>query len=84
VRVQDVTISRANPFLARFDHRLLGGVVVLDATLLAKQTSAWGRELYRELSPAAYRPVKTRLIPYSLWANRGQSEMSVWLSLTPQ
>lgn len=82
VRVQDVTVSATNQFLARYDHRLLGGVVVLDTTLLAKSAAAWDNQLYRELSPANFRPIKTKLIPYSVWANRGKSEMSVWLPLT--
>jgi hypothetical protein len=82
VRVQQVTISRTNQFLARYDHRLLGGVAVLDTTLQAKVTPEWGNQLYRELLPASFRPVKTKLIPYSVWANRGKSEMTVWLPLT--
>jgi uncharacterized protein len=68
-------------FLARYDHRLLGGVVVLDTTLRAKSTAPWTNQLYREFTPPAYRPIKTKLIPYSVWANRGKSEMSVWLPL---
>jgi len=84
VRVQDVTISAANQFLARYDQRLLGGVVVLDTTLQAKSPAAWDKQLYRELAPATFRPIKTKLIPYSVWANRGKSEMSVWLPLTHQ
>jgi DUF1680 family protein len=82
MRVQDVTVSATNQFLARYDHRLLGGVVVLDTTLQAKSPAAWDKQLYRELTSATFRPIKTKLIPYSVWANRGKSEMSVWLPLT--
>ncbi|HMP82252.1 MAG TPA: glycoside hydrolase family 127 protein [Verrucomicrobiota bacterium] len=81
VRVGDVVIPSDATFLARYDQRLFDGVVVLDATLLAKTETAWNGQLYREFHVPTFRPVKTKLIPYSLWANRGKSEMSVWLPL---
>jgi DUF1680 family protein len=81
VRITDIGVPTDNIFLARYDQRLLGGVVVLDATLRAKSTAVWTNQLYREFTRPAYRPIKTKLIPYSVWANRGKSEMSVWLPL---
>ncbi len=81
VRVGDVAIPADLKFLARYDQRLLGGVVVLDATLLAKSAHDWSGRLYREFRPLASKPSKTKLIPYCVWANRGKSEMSVWLPL---
>ena len=78
VRVGEVAIPADAKFLARYDQRLLGGVVVLDTTLVAKTNSDWSGQLYREFRPAELKPVKTKLIPYCLWANRGKSEMSVW------
>jgi DUF1680 family protein len=80
-RVGDVVIPFAAKFLARYDQRLLGGVVVLEATLLAKSDGDWDGKLYREFRAPTFKPIKTRLIPYSVWANRGKSEMSVWLPL---
>lgn len=35
--------------------------------------------LYHTLSPANYVPQEIRLIPYYAFANRGESEMAVWL-----
>jgi DUF1680 family protein len=78
-RVMDVCVPEAANFLARYDQRLLGGVVTLDGTLLAKPPGDWRGQLYREAKPADARPVKARLIPYYAWGNRGKSEMSVWL-----
>ena len=80
-RVGDVVIPSDVKFLARYDQRLLGGVVALDTTLLAKASGDWSGELYREFRTPVFKPIKTKLIPYSVWANRGKSEMSVWLSL---
>ena len=80
-RVGEVAVPTDVKFLARYDQRLLGGVVALEATLVARPGGDWTGRLYREFRPTAGQPVKTRLIPYSVWANRGKSEMSVWLPL---
>jgi uncharacterized protein len=81
IRITDVGIPTDATFLARYDQRLLGGVVVLDTTFRAKSTAPWRNQLYREFTAPTYRSVKTKLIPYSVWANRGKAEMSVWLPL---
>lgn len=38
----------------------------------------WGRELYKTLNDSTL-GTKVRWIPYYAWANRGKSDMSVWL-----
>lgn len=35
--------------------------------------------LYREYEPPEYEPAAVKLIPYYLWANRGEGEMRVWI-----
>jgi DUF1680 family protein len=77
--VMDVVVPADVKFLARYDQRLLGAVVTLDGTLLARPEQYWSGQLYRELKPVEPKPVKARLIPYCVWGNRGKSEMSVWL-----
>jgi len=79
VHVTDVIVPADIELRARYDSRLLGGVVVLDATLLAKPAGDWTGRLYREFSPPTLRPVNTKLIPYALWGNRGRGEMTVWM-----
>jgi DUF1680 family protein len=81
VRVQDVFVPSDIQLRARYDQRLLGGVVVLEGTALARTNANWNDQLYRELKSTKPTPVGLRLIPYSVWANRGPSEMSVWLLL---
>ena len=81
VKPLDVSIPPDTKFLARYDQRLLGGVAVLEGTALARTNSDWSGELYRELQPVKPSPIKLRLIPYSVWANRGAGEMTVWLPL---
>lgn len=64
---------------ARYDSRLLGGVVVLEGNAVTRSTGDWRGRLYRDASPSPPRPLRLRLIPYYAWDNRGASTMSVWL-----
>jgi hypothetical protein len=81
VRLTDVVIPADMKLVERYDRRLLAGVVVLEGKALAQPVENWSGKLYRELRPADRRPVNVRFIPYSVWGNRGPSEMSVWLPL---
>lgn len=79
IKMADMMIPATAQFTARYDRRLLDGIVVLDGTLLARQPKNWNGQLYQDYQPDELKPVKTKLIPYSVWQNRGPSEMSVWL-----
>jgi uncharacterized protein len=79
VKVSDVRIPSDIKLMARYDGRLLDGVVVLEGKALAKEGTSWRGELYREVQPAELKTISVKLIPYSVWQNRGPSEMSVWL-----
>jgi DUF1680 family protein len=81
VKPLDVSLSSDTKFRARYDQRLLGGVAVIEGTALIRTNSNWSTQLYRELQPTKPMPIKLRLIPYFVWANRGPGEMSVWLPL---
>src|ERR1017187_3187919 len=78
VRLTEVVIPADLKLIERYDRRLLDGVVVLEGKALAKPAENWKGKLYREFQPADLRPVNVRFIPYSVWDNRGPSEMSVW------
>jgi DUF1680 family protein len=79
VNIMNVLVPDDVKFLALYDQRLLGGVVSLNATLLAQPERDWSGQLYREWKPANPKPIKTRLVPYYAWNNRGAGEMTVWL-----
>ncbi len=81
VKPLEVSIPPDIELRARYDRRLLGGVAVLEGTGLARMNSTWNGQLYRERQTTKLTPIKLRLIPYSVWANRGPSVMSVWLVL---
>ncbi len=80
-RVLDVMIPENIDLVARYDGGLLGGVAVLEGRALARPSEDWSGWLYREFRPLPSRPVDARFIPYYAWANRGPSEMTVWLPL---
>jgi uncharacterized protein len=81
VKPLDVSLSPDITLRARHDQRLLGGIAVLEGQALARTNANWSGQLYRELHSSKPTAIKLRLIPYSVWANRGPSEMSVWLRL---
>lgn len=78
-RISDVRVPAGVKFLARFDRRLLGGVVVLDGKVLTRAGESWDGKLYREVQPDKYQTNNVKFIPYCVWQNRCPSEMSVWL-----
>lgn len=81
VRVSDVSIRADAKFSEQYDADLLNGVTVIEARVMAKSPGGWDGKLYRTLGDGREREIQARFIPYYAWANRGQSEMSVWLPL---
>jgi DUF1680 family protein len=79
VAVLDVALPANIELKPRFDANLLGGVTVLEGQAESVREAAWGKQLYRELTPAVRNTFTLRLIPYHTWGNRGPSEMTVWL-----
>ena len=79
VNISDVLIPTDIKLMARYDRRLLDGIVVLEGKVLARTGENWRGKLYREFQPVELKPINVKFIPYSVWQNRGPSEMSVWL-----
>jgi DUF1680 family protein len=77
--VPDVAIPRSAKFVPRFEKELLGGIAVLEGKVTLTATQPWGNELYRAVKPAEPKSVEIKLVPYFAWANRGKSEMTVWI-----
>lgn len=74
-----VRFSPGVRLLARYDHRLLGRVVVLEGMAEFKDSDDWTGCLYRPFRPRESRSIPIQLIPYYAWGNRGVGEVSVWL-----
>ena len=69
----------------RFEPDLLGGVVTLRGVALAYDSSFSEKKLY-SFAPFSgnLKPIKITAIPYFAWANRGPSEMTVWIPQAPK
>ena len=59
----------------------LQGIGSLRGEVVVEAASDWEGVLYRPLEKKERRKVNARFIPYYAWANRGASEMSVWLPM---
>jgi DUF1680 family protein len=57
-----------------------GEVMALIGEARLLQNNNWKNTLYKEINTTV-KPVKIKLIPYYAWANRGNTDMSVWLNL---
>jgi DUF1680 family protein len=57
-----------------------GNVMALSGEAKLLQNGSWENTLYRKVSTAT-KPIKIKLIPYYAWANRGKTDMTVWLPL---
>jgi DUF1680 family protein len=79
VKISDVLIPADLKLTTRFDRRWLDGIVVLEGKAVARPEDNWSGKLYREFQPEELKPINVKFIPYSVWQNRGPSEMSVWL-----
>ena len=57
-----------------------GNVMVLTGQAKLLQNTNWKNSLYKELNTNT-KPVTIKLIPYYAWANRGKTDMMVWLNV---
>ncbi|HEU5315802.1 MAG TPA: beta-L-arabinofuranosidase domain-containing protein [Chloroflexota bacterium] len=86
VRLSDVHLPPDATLAPRHRPDLLGGVTVLEGEAEAVPGPDWQHAeglaaLYRPLERATPTRCAITFIPYFAWANRGVSEMSVWLPL---
>ncbi|CAN5236871.1 glycoside hydrolase family 127 protein [soil metagenome] len=64
------------PNLVRIDN---ADMMALEGDAKLINEGNWTNQLYREVSDKAPASTRVRLIPYYAWANRGHSEMEVWI-----
>jgi uncharacterized protein len=78
-KVSEITVPVNTAWSTRPAKIDKADVIMLEGNIkwLAKEN--WKDKLYRPVTAAKEQPGIVRLIPYYAWANRGKSEMSVWL-----
>jgi uncharacterized protein len=78
--VFDVVIPstiKLQPSVMKIDN---GTIMALTGEARLLQSGSWKNTLYKEVN-TSYKPVKIKLIPYYAWANRGKTDMTVWMNL---
>lgn len=78
-KLANIALSSKNDFKptpVKIDNR---DVVALEGNARLLNEGNWTNQLYREVSDKAPVSTRVRLIPYYAWANRGHSEMAVWI-----
>jgi uncharacterized protein len=68
-------LSESEPLRAVAEPALLGGCMAIEAAGFRLQP---GGTLYATRAPGRV-PVTLRAVPYALWGNRGEGEMTVWI-----
>jgi DUF1680 family protein len=82
--LRDILVSSNIELVARFERNLLNGIVALEGKAISLRTPDWNGQLYRDLQSTTAKSINVRFVPYFAWANRGPSEMTVWLPLSRQ
>lgn len=78
IAVNDIIIP-SNGRFKPVNKQISGGRVnALEGQVLQLNNNNWNNKLYRTLNTST-KPVTVQLIPYYAWANRGQTDMRVWL-----
>ncbi|UYQ95533.1 hypothetical protein MKQ68_10515 [Chitinophaga horti] len=80
VKVADIIIPADIKFEVKPARIENGSVMSLVGRAQRRPADNWRETLYRELN-TSLQPVSVTLIPYYAWANRGRSDMAVWLPL---
>ncbi|GGZ40145.1 ATP-binding protein [Echinicola pacifica] len=75
--ILDVYISADTQWTPVFQPDFLGGLCTLEGSLLVRNNKQ--STLYGSISKPSFTPIKTKMVPYFSWSNRGQAEMSVFL-----
>jgi uncharacterized protein len=76
--LNEIILSKKSKLLLKYDHKLLGGLPVIEGNGFRRDEADWKNKLYRADSSRLL-PVNIKAIPYAFWANRKAGEMLVWI-----
>ena len=77
-RVFDIALSANAAFKPVLTQIENSQMMSLEGKALVVNDKNWQNQLYRPLSKSK-KEVNVKLIPYYAWANRGPSEMTIWM-----
>ncbi len=79
-KVFDIAIPSSTHFTVKPMKIDNSTVMSLEGEVKQLSNKGWTNVLYKELNTIS-QPVKIKLIPYYAWANRGNTDMTVWMPL---
>ncbi len=79
VHFDQVAIPANAQWTVYSNKEFLDGIPTLKGNARVFERGNWTNRLYRRIDSTAGRTIELSLIPYYAWANRAQSEMTVWL-----
>ncbi len=79
--VFDLALNPESPLSSQWNPDLLGGIQVVYASGIKRETASWQGRLYRAYQPTSGTPEPITAIPYFAWANRTPGAMRVWVPL---
>jgi hypothetical protein len=80
VKISDIAIP-ANAHWKTINKKIdIGMVTGLEATVKARSPQDWKQNLYQPIG-SMDKTATLQLIPYFSWANRGNTDMTVWMPL---
>ena len=77
--ILDAYLPADDKLEARYRPDFLGGVSTIETEVMLRRDK--GEGMYRTIQKPEWQKVKTTLVPYFAWSNRGKSEMTVWLPI---
>lgn len=79
-KIVDLYLKSSTPLKAEYHADLLSGLTTIETELqIRKQTDVVS--MYKEVQKPVFETIKTRLVPYYSWNNRGETEMTVFLPI---
>lgn len=77
--ILDVYLPFNSKLCATFKPDFLGGITTINGEVKLRKDDAEG--IYREMNNLNFETYNAQFVPYFAWANRGQSEMTVWMPI---
>jgi DUF1680 family protein len=76
--LNDLILPQNAKLGAKFEGKLLGGVMVISGRARRADRATWRGVLYRSAGPRT-KPVTLKAVPYCVWENRRPGAMLVWI-----
>ncbi|MDO7173114.1 glycoside hydrolase family 127 protein [Mariniflexile sp. AS56] len=77
--ILDIYYNTNSPLNAVHKNDFLGGVTVVETELLLR--TGKNDDMYQTVTKPSFTSFKTQLVPYFVWSNRGQAEMTVFMPI---